>query len=120
MEMGGLADTATKEKKRRMENRNCCLRCLGCACCLPAWAAGIIWFIVIAIIIVIIVIGSIAGTFVMPSVDLVDVTTTNSSQITFAGDSLDINFGLVVSINNPNLLAIQLSDMNAIVSFIYL
>ncbi|CAO3621201.1 unnamed protein product [Mucor hiemalis] len=103
------------KKKRRMDDRNCCLRCLCCACCLPAWATGILWFIIIAIIIVIIVIGAIAGTFVMPTVDMAGITTspTGGSQLTFAGDSLNINFGLLINVNNPNLLSIGLSDMTA-------
>ncbi|CAO3621207.1 unnamed protein product [Mucor hiemalis] len=106
------------KKKRRMDDRNCCLRCLCCACCLPAWATGILWFIIIAIIIVIIVIGAIAGTFVMPTVDMAGITTspTGGSQLTFAGDSLNINFGLLINVNNPNLLSIGLSDMTATVS----
>ncbi|KAI8638976.1 hypothetical protein BD408DRAFT_422229 [Parasitella parasitica] len=98
-----------------MDDRNCCVRCLCCACCLPIWGAGIIWFIVIAIIIIVIVIGAIAGTFIMPTVDMAGVSTTSntSSQLSFTGDGISINFGLVVAVNNPNLLSIGLSDINA-------
>lgn len=113
VEAGGLE----KQKKKRMENRNCCVRCMCCACCLPLWAACIIWFIVIAIIIVVIVLGSIAGTFVLPSVNLLGVISDNSSSpVSFSGYSIKINFGLNVNVNNPNLLGIQLSDMRAIVN----
>lgn len=113
---GGLVDG--RKKKRRMEGRNCCARCCCCACCLPVWATYIVWFIIISIIIVIVVIGSIAGTFVMPTIDIGDITSspTEGSQITFAGDGLNINFGLVIKVNNPNLLSIDLSDIEAVVS----
>ncbi|CEG75272.1 hypothetical protein RMATCC62417_10342 [Rhizopus microsporus] len=103
-------------KKRRMDNRNGCLRCLCCACCLPAWAAGIVWFIIIAIIIVVIVLGAVAGTFVMPKVDMAGVSTSpaeGGSQISFTGETFNINFGLIISVNNPNLLSIDLTDIKA-------
>jgi hypothetical protein len=117
MEIGSSGGLAPK-KKRRMDDRNCCVRCMCCACCLPIWAAGILWFIVISIIIVIIVIGCIAGTFVMPTMGMAGVTSspTNGSQITFSGDGLNINFGLIINVNNPNLLGIGLSNINATVS----
>lgn len=107
-----------KVKKRRMEDRNRCVRCCCCACCLPVWATAILWFIIIAIIIVVIVIATIAGTFVMPTVEMAGITSspTQGSQISFAGDSLNINFGLLINVNNPNLLSIGLSDMTATVS----
>ncbi|KAF1800514.1 hypothetical protein V8B55DRAFT_1535422 [Mucor lusitanicus] len=110
MENGG-----ENRKKRRMEDRNCCVRCMCCACCLPIWAAGILWFIIIAIIIVVIVIGAIAGTFIMPTVDMAGVSTTptTGSQFSFTGDGISINFGLIVAVNNPNLLSIDLTDINA-------
>ncbi|KAI8091213.1 uncharacterized protein B0P05DRAFT_526575 [Gilbertella persicaria] len=97
-----------------MKGRNACIRCMCCAC-IPAWAAGILWFIIIAIIIVVIVIGSIAATFVMPTVDLAGIssTSTTGSQISFSGNSININFGLIVKVNNPNLLGIQLSNLDA-------
>lgn len=106
-------------KKRRMDNRNGCLRCLCCACCLPAWAAGIVWFIIVAIIIVVIVLGAVAGTFVMPKVDMAGVSTSpaeGGSQISFTGETFNINFGLIISVNNPNLLSIDLTDIKATVS----
>lgn len=113
MENGG-----ENRKKRRMEDRNCCVRCMCCACCLPIWAAGILWFIIIAIIIVVIVIGAIAGTFIMPTVDMAGVSTTptTGSQFSFTGDGISINFGLIVAVNNPNLLSIDLTDINATVT----
>lgn len=113
---GGLVEN-DKKKKKRMEGRNCCARCICCAC-LPAWAAGILWFIIISIIIVVIVIGSIAGTFVMPTFEMAGVTNSPSagSQITFSGDGLNINFGLIIKVNNPNLLSIDLTNIDATVS----
>jgi hypothetical protein len=106
-----------KVKKRRMDDRNCCVRCMCCACCLPLWAASILWFIIISIIIVIIVIGAIAGTFVMPTVNMAGVSAspTTGSQISFSGDGFNINFGLIVAVNNPNLLSIDLTDITATV-----
>ena len=107
-----------KKKRQRMENRNRCVRCLCCACCLPAWATGILWFILIAIVIVIVVIGSIAATFVMPTVELAGISNTSmtGSQISFSGSSININFGLIVNVNNPNTLGIQLSNLDATLS----
>ncbi|KAI8329168.1 hypothetical protein EDC96DRAFT_529727 [Choanephora cucurbitarum] len=104
-----------KKKRRRMENRNRCVRCLCCACCLPAWATGILWFILISIVIVVVVIGSIAATFVMPTVELAGISNTSmtGSQISFSGNSININFGLIVNVNNPNTLGIQLSHLDA-------
>ncbi|KAI9257108.1 hypothetical protein EDC94DRAFT_586596 [Helicostylum pulchrum] len=92
---GGLVEG--RKRKRRMEGRNCCARCMCCACCLPVWA-------------------TIAGTFVMPTIDIGDITSspTAGSQITFVGDGLNINFGLVIKVNNPNLLSIDLSDIEAV------
>ncbi|KAI9485321.1 MAG: hypothetical protein EXX96DRAFT_544726 [Benjaminiella poitrasii] len=101
-------------RRRRMENRSCCIRYLCCACCLPWWGAGIVWFIIIAIIIVVVVLAAIAGTFVMPTVDLAGVNSSNIiQQITFTDSTINIPFNLIVSINNPNLLSISLSDLNA-------
>lgn len=113
---GGLVQQKPK-KKRRMEGRNCCVRCMCCAC-IPAWAAGILWFIIISIIIVIIVIGAIAGTFVMPTFEMAGITNSPvaGSQITFSGDGLNINFGLIIKVNNPNLLSIDLTNIKATVS----
>lgn len=110
-------DIETVREKRRMPNRHWCIRYTCCACCMPIWAASILWFIAIAIIIVIIVLGCIAGTFVMPTVELQNISTdtTSNSQISFSGDSLLLNFGLVVNVNNSNILNIKLSNMNAIV-----
>lgn len=101
-----------------MENRHGCLRCLCCACCLPVWATAIVWFILISIIIVVIVIGAVAGTFVLPTVGMNGVVPTNGSQFSFSGYEFKINFGLLVSVNNPNLLSIGLSDVTATVSTI--
>ncbi|KAG1145001.1 hypothetical protein G6F37_006979 [Rhizopus arrhizus] len=109
-------EDGNNRKKRRMENRNGCLRCLCCACCLPAWAAGIVWFIIIAIIIVIIVLATIAGTFVMPTVNMAGVSTSpvgGGSQITISGGTFNINFGLIISVNNPNMLSIDLTELSA-------
>jgi hypothetical protein len=105
------------QPRRRMADRNCCVRCMCCACCLPLWAAGILWFIIISIIIVIIVLGAIAGTFIMPTVDMAGVSSspTTGSQISFSGDGFNINFGLIVAVNNPNLLSIDLTDITATV-----
>ncbi|KAI8059762.1 hypothetical protein BDF21DRAFT_348336 [Thamnidium elegans] len=52
----------------------------------------------------------------MPTIDIGDITSspTAGSQITFAGDGLNINFGLVIKVNNPNLLSIDLSDIEAV------
>ncbi|KAG2200544.1 hypothetical protein INT47_012330 [Mucor saturninus] len=124
--MGGLHDTIEddresggglvekKRKKKRMEGRNCCVRCMCCAC-IPVWATCILWFIIIAIIIVIIVIAAIAGTFVMPTFEMAGITNspTAGSQITFSGDGLNINFGLIIKVNNPNLLSIDLTNIKA-------
>lgn len=112
---GGLVEN--KKKKKRLEGRGCCARCMCCAC-VPAWAAGIIWFIIISIIIVIIVIATIAGTFVMPTFDMAGITQspTEGSQISFSGDDLNINFGLIIKVNNPNLLSIDLTNIAATVS----
>lgn len=115
------ADVETLEQqkiiKRRMADRNCCVRCMCCACCLPVWAAGILWFIIISIIIIIIVIGAIAGTFIMPTVDMAGVSSspTTGSQFSFSGDGFNINFGLIVAVNNPNLFSIDLTDIRATV-----
>lgn len=109
----------SEKKERRMKNRNGCLRCLCCACCLPAWAAGIVWFIIISIIIVVIVLGTIGGTFVMPSVEMAGVSNSpvgGGSQLTISGSTFNINFGLIISVNNPNMLNIDLTDITATVS----
>ncbi|KAG1470114.1 hypothetical protein G6F56_002872 [Rhizopus delemar] len=109
-------DSEQKRKKRRMENRNRCLRCLCCACCLPTWATWIIWFIIIAIIIVVVALGTIAGTFVMPTVDIGGVSTSPTQagpQISISGGTFNINFGLIISVNNPNMLSIDLLDVTA-------
>ncbi|KAI8983483.1 hypothetical protein BDB01DRAFT_790966 [Pilobolus umbonatus] len=105
-----------KKKKRRMDGRNCCCRCLCCACCLPVWGTYIAWFIVGSIIIVVIVLGIIAATFKMPTIDMAGITSNpnNGSQISFNLEGFSINFGLIVAVNNPNIVDIRLSEMNAI------
>lgn len=108
----------TKKKRKRMENRNCCLRCLCCAC-LPKWATFICWFIIIAIIIVIIVIGAIMSKFQLPTIEIQGVTNSTSygvPPLQFAGDTFKLNFGLNVKAINPNLLPIYITDMNATVN----
>lgn len=83
------------------------------------WARYIVWFIIIAIIICIIVIAALLGTFKMPTVNLDGVTSSpegNSTQITYNGKTFSINIGLIVNIQNPNVLPIRLSDIQAVVS----
>lgn len=109
-----------RKQRRRppLTERNCCCRWLCCACCLPVWARCIVWFIIIGIIICIIVIGALLGTFKMPTVNLAGVTEFpggNASQITYDGSVFKLNIGLIVNVNNPNVLPIHLSDMNATV-----
>ncbi|KAI8883831.1 hypothetical protein K501DRAFT_294418 [Backusella circina FSU 941] len=41
------------------------------------------------------------------------VVPTNGSQYSFSGYEFKINFGLLVSVNNPNILSIGLSDVTA-------
>ncbi|KAJ8658932.1 hypothetical protein O0I10_005314 [Lichtheimia ornata] len=107
---------AIPQKKRPLTERNCCCRCLCCACCLPVWARYIVWFIIIGIIICIIVIGALLGTFKMPEVNVLDVTNppgTNQLQIDYNGTEFDIGIGLIVNVVSPNNLPIHLSDMHA-------
>ncbi|CAO3679280.1 unnamed protein product [Rhizopus stolonifer] len=116
IELGSEDTPPINKKRQRMKNRNRCLRYLCCACCLPVWATSIIWFIIIAIIIVVVVLATMAGTFVMPSVDLAGVSTSpvnGGSQVTFTGGTFNINFGLIISLNNPNLLTIDLTNLKA-------
>ncbi|CDH51102.1 hypothetical protein RO3G_09124 [Lichtheimia corymbifera JMRC:FSU:9682] len=112
-----LDEEGNKKRKRPpLTERNKCCRCLCCACCLPVWARYIVWFIIIGIIICIIVIGGILGSFKMPTVEVLDVTNSpgsNETQITYNGTEFDINIGLVVNVQNPNVLPIHLSDMQA-------
>ncbi|KAG0946143.1 hypothetical protein G6F57_002786 [Rhizopus arrhizus] len=78
--------------------------------------AGIVWFIIISIIIVVIVLGTIGGTFVMPSVEMAGVSNSpvdGGSQLTISGSTFNINFGLIISVNNPNMLNIDLTDITA-------
>ncbi|KAI9249279.1 hypothetical protein BY458DRAFT_536479 [Sporodiniella umbellata] len=35
------------------------------------------------------------------------------SQVTFLGGTFNINFGLIISVNNPNMLSIDLQDIKA-------
>ncbi|CAO3625740.1 unnamed protein product [Cunninghamella blakesleeana] len=105
-----------QKKRKRMENRNCCLRCLCCACCLPKWATYICWFIIIAILIVVIVIGAIMSKFQLPTIEIGGITNSTDygvAPLQFAGDTFRINFGLNVKAVNPNLLPIYITDMNA-------
>ena len=107
------------KKKPPLTERNRCCRCLCCACCLPVWARYIVWFIIIGIIICIVVIGGLLGSFKMPTVNVADVTESpgdNSSQITYDGRTFMFNLGLVVAVENPNVLPIYLSDMKATAS----
>ena len=55
----------------------------------------------------------------MPTVNVLDVTQypgDNTSQITYDGQKFLFNLGLVVNVQNPNVLPIFLSDMKATVS----
>ncbi|KAG2225373.1 hypothetical protein INT45_005617, partial [Circinella minor] len=104
-----------KQKKQPLTERNQCIRCLCCACCLPVWARWIMWFIIIAIIIIIIVFVVLLATFTMPTMDFAGVTSspTNQSEVSYNGDVLNFNFGLLINIKNPNVLSIDLSNINA-------
>ncbi|KAI9322801.1 hypothetical protein BX666DRAFT_1898568 [Dichotomocladium elegans] len=103
-------------RKQSLTRRNKCCRCLCCACCLPAWAGYMLWFIIIAIIICVIVIAALLGTFKMPTVDVLDVTNApgeDSIQITYKGSEFDLALGLIVNVNNPNVLPIRLKNIQA-------
>lgn len=105
-------------RKRPLTERNCCCRCLCCACCLPKWARFIVWFIIIGIIICVIVIGGLLGSFKMPTIDFAGVTESpesNGSAITYDGSTFNINLGLTINIKNPNVLPLRLSNINATV-----
>ncbi|KAI8070335.1 hypothetical protein BC940DRAFT_295850 [Gongronella butleri] len=112
-----IQEPSTKKKKKRMADRNRCIRWLCCACCLPKWATIIVWFIIISILIVVIVLGGIMATFRLPTVEMGGVlnqTQYNQSKpISFNGYNIQFNFGLQINAVNPNLLPIYLSDMVA-------
>lgn len=107
-------EQACKHRTRPLSERSRCIRCLCCAC-LPVWARIVIWFIVIAIIIVIIVLAVLFGTFSMPQMQFEGITQTpnNRSKLAYDGEKISLNFGLVINIQNPNLLDIKLSNINA-------
>lgn len=58
----------------------------------------------------------------MPAINFVGVTDTpnNRSEMYFDGNKFSINFGLLIHIQNPNVLPIRLSDMNTTVRAIFL
>ncbi|KAI8146742.1 hypothetical protein BJV82DRAFT_396012 [Fennellomyces sp. T-0311] len=51
----------------------------------------------------------------MPTIDFAGVTSspTNQSEVSYNGHVLNFNFGLLIHINNPNVLGIDLSQINA-------
>jgi hypothetical protein len=91
---------------------------LCCACCLPVWARWILWIIIIAIIIVVIVFGIIFSQFKVPTFNFNGITSSPLGLPQFAvnGTRWDINVGLMIAIDNPNIESATLSDMNATVS----
>ncbi|KAJ2964889.1 hypothetical protein NQZ79_g310 [Umbelopsis isabellina] len=103
------------QRKPPLTERNKCCRCLCCACCLPVWARWILWIIIIAIIIVVVVFAIIFSQFKVPNFEFNGVTSSPSglSQFTVNGTSWNINGGLKIGINNPNIESATLSDMNA-------
>lgn len=105
-------------KKPRLTERNRCCRYLCCACCLPVWARWILWIIIIAIIIVVIVFGIIFSQFKVPTFNFNGITSSPLGLPQFAvnGTRWDINVGLMIAIDNPNIESATLSDMNATVS----
>jgi hypothetical protein len=102
-------------KKPRLTERNKCCRYLCCACCLPVWARWILWILIIAVIIVIIVFGIIFSQFKVPTFSFNGITNSPLGLSEFAvnGTSWDINVGLMIGIDNPNIESATLSDMNA-------
>ena len=118
-EKGPHVDQERFESKTRppLTERNICVRWLCCACCLPVWARWVLWFIIVSIIIVIIVLAALLATFTMPTIDFAGVTSspTNQSEISYNGHVLNFNFGLLIHIANPNVLGIDLSQINATV-----
>lgn len=58
----------------------------------------------------------------MPTVNMAGVSTSpvgGGSQITISGGTFNINFGLIISVNNPNMLSIDLTELSATVSPFY-
>ena len=106
-----------KQNKPPLTERNRCIRCLCCAC-LPIWARWVVWFIIIAVIIIIIVFAALLATFTMPTMDFAGVTDspTNQPEVSYNGHVLNFNFGLLINVKNPNILGIDLSNINATVS----
>lgn len=108
--------------KPPLTERNRCVRYLCCACCLPVWARWIVWFIIIAIIILIIIFAALFATFTMPSFDFAGVSNSTSdtqpSRLSFDGHVAKINFDLLIHAQNPNVLGIDLSQINATASII--
>lgn len=106
-------------QKPPLTERNRCVRYLCCACCLPVWARWIVWFIIIAIIILIIIFAALFATFTMPTFDFAGVsnsTDPQQSKLTFDGHVAKINFDLLIHAQNPNVLGIDLSQINATAS----
>ncbi|KAI9489438.1 hypothetical protein BDB00DRAFT_932022 [Zychaea mexicana] len=117
-EEGTAAPATSKQqppKRPPLTERNRCVRWLCCACCLPVWARWIVWFIIIAIIILIIIFAALLATFTMPTMDFAGVTSspTNQSEVSYDGHVLSFNFGLIIHVQNPNVLGIDLSQINA-------
>jgi len=102
-------------KKPSLTERNKCCRCLCCACCLPVWARWILWILIIGIIIVVIVFAILFSQFKLPTFNFNGITNSPLGLQEFAvnGTSWDINVGLLIGIDNPNIESATLSDMNA-------
>ncbi|KAG2187372.1 hypothetical protein INT44_005058, partial [Umbelopsis vinacea] len=102
-------------KKPSLVQRNRCCRFLCCACCLPVWARWILWILIVGIIIVVVVFAIIFSQFKTPTFDFNGITDSPSglSQFSVNGTRWNINVGLKIGINNPNIESATLSNMNA-------
>lgn len=96
------------------ERRSCCdTICCGCCTCCPRWCRWISCILFIIIIILGIVIGVLAALFKTPSVDFTGVQ--GSPAFGLVGTTVDLNFTLGFSVDNPNIESVTFKTLVATV-----
>ncbi|KAJ8657179.1 hypothetical protein O0I10_006995 [Lichtheimia ornata] len=96
-----------QRKRRTCMDKVCC----GCCTCYPRWLRYICCVIFLLVIALAIVIGVLAATFKVPDVSMNGLE--GEPQVSMTGETVNMNFTLAISVDNPNVEGITFEKIEA-------
>lgn len=96
-----------QRKRRTCMDKICC----GCCTCYPRWLRYICCVIFLLVIALAIVIGVLAATFKVPDVSMNGLE--GEPQVSMTGETVNMNFTLAISVDNPNVEGITFEKIEA-------